>query len=112
MTQQGKRHQSFNDLHAGSLTKINGDMIAGMLANEPGIAAKTINGITFEWLGLKGFSQTNLSGRMQAFAQNNGFDESSKWENLDQFTWDAWETEWGQDLTVVFNWSSMGDFNA
>lgn len=79
---QGRRHESFNALHGGDFGTINGDMIKGMLADEPGITATTFNGIMYEWLGLKGQTEVTLNGRLQGFATANS----------------------------AFNWSSLGTF--
>lgn len=78
----GRRAESFNSLHGGAFMTYNGDMIEGMLADEPGIQALALNGILYEWLGLKGQSEVTLNGRLQGFATNNG----------------------------AFNWSSLGTF--
>lgn len=79
---QGRRHESFNTLHGGNFGTINGDMIKGMLADEPSITATTFNGIMYEWLGLKGQTEVTLNGRLQGFATANS----------------------------AFNWSSLGTF--
>lgn len=71
-TQQGLRQTAFNALHGGALRTYNDDVIAGCMAYEPTITATTFNGLLNEWLGLKGFTNDTLNGRMNAFAKDKG----------------------------------------
>ena len=83
LRRQGSKHFKYNSLHGGAFRPYNSDLIAGMLADEPSIAADASNGVMFEWLGLKGQTETTLSGRLQGFADNN----------------------------AAFNWTSLGTFS-
>lgn len=83
LRRQGSKHLKYNSLHGGAFRPYNSDMIAGMLADQPGIVALNSNGVLFEWLGLRGQSETTLPGRLQGFAINNS----------------------------AFNWTSLGTFS-
>lgn len=81
-TQQGKRQLAFRIISGQFDNTYDGDIMLACLLDEPGIQGETFNGVLFEWLGLKGFTDDTLSGRMQGFAEAGG----------------------------AFNWSSLGDF--
>jgi hypothetical protein len=82
-SQQGLRHASFNALHGGAMRTYNGDVVAGCLADEAGITATTFNGVLGQWLGLKGYTNDTLNGRMNAFAIANN---AESWSALGTFT--------------------------
>ncbi len=81
-TQQGKRQLAFRIISGQFDNTYDGDIMLACLLDEPGIQGDTFNGVLYEWLGLKGFTDATLSGRMQQFAEAGG----------------------------AFNWSSLGDF--
>lgn len=82
LSNDGLKQESFRTL--GSTTGTwNSDAIAGMVADEAGIAALTYNGRLFEWLGLKGQSELTLQGRKNGFAVAQGF---TSWNNMTSFT--------------------------
>tara|TARA_R110000803_G_scaffold115775_4_gene184311 strand:+ start:444 stop:707 length:264 start_codon:yes stop_codon:yes gene_type:complete len=82
LSNDGLKQQSFRTL--GSTTSTwNGDAIAGMIANESGLAAKSFNGRMDEWLTAKGQNELNVQGKMNGFAVAQGF---TSWNNMTSFT--------------------------
>lgn len=82
-TQQGKRQLAFRIISGQFDNTYDGDIMLACLVDEPGIEAETFNGVLFEWLGLKGFTDATLSGRMQQFAEAGG---AFNWSSLGEFT--------------------------
>lgn len=82
-SQQGLRHASFNALHGGAMRSYNSDVIAGCKANDSTITATTYNGVLYQWLGNKGYTQDTINGRSNAFAVAKG---SETWSGLGSFT--------------------------
>ena len=61
----------------------NGGAMAGMKADESGLAAKSFNGMTSEWLTAKGQNEDTLQGKMNGFAVAQGY---TNWNNMGTFT--------------------------
>tara|TARA_R110000772_G_scaffold159411_1_gene270616 strand:- start:616 stop:879 length:264 start_codon:yes stop_codon:yes gene_type:complete len=82
LNNQGLRQQSFRTL-GGTTGTYNGDAMAGMKANEAGLAAKSFNGMTSEWLTAKGQNELTVQGKMNGFAVAQGY---TNWNNMGTFT--------------------------
>lgn len=79
---QGLKQQSFRTLGSTTST-FNGDAMAGMIADESGLAALSYNGRLAEWLTAKGQNELSVQGKMNGFAVAQG---ATSWNNLGSFT--------------------------
>lgn len=79
LTNMGARARDWQAL-AGQARGVTADIIAGCIADEPSVNLTTVDGVLYQWLGLKGHTQKTLAGRKSSYAQSRGY---YNWDSMD-----------------------------